>query len=50
MTTEKKYNEKYQQYIDGEITLEEWQEFCTFLLELLLEDNKNILKRLKEEW
>jgi hypothetical protein len=50
MTTEEKYIEKYQQYCKGEISREEWYEFCTLILDFLMEENKNILKNLKEIW
>jgi len=50
MTYEKKYFDKEKQYIKGEITEEEWKDFCTLFLELILEDNKDILKNLKGEW
>lgn len=50
MTYQEKYYEKYEEYCKGEIPMEEWQDFCTFFLEELMEENVDILKRLKEEW
>ena len=50
MTTEEKYIEKYNQYCKREITLEEWNEFCSLVLEIIMDENKNILKNLKEIW
>jgi hypothetical protein len=34
-------------YDDGMIGSTEWQEFCTEMLEALMADNKEVLKRLK---
>ena len=50
ITTEEKYIEKYQQYCKGEISQEKWYEFCAFVLDFLMEENKDILKTLKEIW
>lgn len=50
MTIEEKYNEKYNQYRKGEITLEEWYEFCSLVLEIIMDENKDVLKNLKEKW
>ena len=50
MTIVEKYNEKYQQYCNNEISREEWYEFCTLVLEILMEENADILKNLKENW
>lgn len=50
MTVEEKYNEEYQAYCKGLISKEEWQNFCTIILEIIMEENKDILKNLKEEW
>lgn len=49
--TEEEYKNKYLQFKYGypkEITEEEWQEFCFEVLLQIMEDNKEILKRLKE--
>ena len=48
MTLEEKYNEKYNQYCKSEITTEEWYEFCSLALETIMNENKDILKNLKE--
>lgn len=52
--TEEEYKNKYLQFKYGypkEITEEEWQEFCFEVLLQLMEQNKEILIRLKEgEW
>ena len=50
MTYEEIYNKKLDQFAHGEITETEWTEFCTSLLDLILENNEDILKRLKSEW
>ena len=50
MTTEQVYNKKYEQFCKGEISSEEWYEFCAFVLELLMEENADVLKNLKEKW
>ena len=50
MTYEEKYYEKYKEYCQGEISREDWRDFCTLYLEELMEENVDILKRLKEEW
>lgn len=50
MTTEQVYNKKYEQFCKGEISSEEWHEFCAFVLELLMEENADVLKNLKEKW
>ncbi len=50
MTTEQVYNKKYEQFCKGEISNEEWHEFCAFVLELLMEENADVLKNLKEKW
>lgn len=50
MTTEQVYNKKYEQFCKGEISSEEWYEFCAFVLELLMEENADALKNLKEKW
>lgn len=50
MTYQEKYYEKFEEYCRREISREEWQDFCTFFLEELMEENVDILKRLKEEW
>lgn len=50
MTYEEIYNKKLDQFVHGEITETEWNEFCTLLLDFILENNEDILKRLKGEW
>ena len=50
MTIEEKYNERYNQYCRGEITLAEWHEFCSLVLEIIMDENKDVLKNLKEKW
>lgn len=50
MTTEQVYSKKYEQFCNGEISAEEWHEFCAFVLELLMEENADVLKNLKEKW
>lgn len=50
MSFEEKYNEKFKMFQNGEITLMEWQEFCTEFLEAILTYNRDLLKRMKEEW
>lgn len=55
MTYEQKYLEMEQNFMEGKITVDEWtvdewKDFCTLFLDLILDDNKDILKRLKGEW
>lgn len=50
MTYEEKYREKYADFCKGKISREEWADFCTFFLEELMEENADILKKLKENW
>lgn len=50
MTYEEKYREKYEDFCKGKISREEWADFCTFFLEELMEENADILKKLKENW
>lgn len=41
------YNEVRQQFMNGEITVEQWQEFCFEVLCEIMEENKDVLIRLK---
>lgn len=50
MTYEEKYYEKYADFYNGKISEEEWADFCAFFLEELMEENTDILKKLKENW
>lgn len=50
MTYEEKYYEKYAYFCKDKISREEWTEFCVFFLEELMEENVDILKKLKENW
>lgn len=50
MTYEEKYHEKYADFCKGKISEEEWADFCVFFLEELMEENTDILKKLKESW
>lgn len=50
MTYEEKYHEKYEEFCKGKILREDWECFCAFFLEELMEENVDILKKLKEEW
>ena len=43
MTQITNYNETRQQFMSGEITLEQWQEFCFEVLEEILEENKDVI-------
>mgnify|MGYP001174631348 CR=1 FL=1 len=47
MTKITNYNETRQRFENGEITLEQWQEFCFEVLCEIMEDNKDVLIRLK---
>ena len=47
MTQITNYNETRQQFMNGEITLEQWQEFCFEVLGEIMEENKDVLIRLK---
>jgi hypothetical protein len=42
-----KLTETYQQFQNGKITLEEWQAFCFEVLCEIMEQNKDVLVRLK---
>ena len=44
---ERIYNMVKSWYDDGMIGSTEWQEFCTTILEALMEKNQEVLKRLK---
>ena len=44
---EKEYKIKYNQYLRGVITEKEWVDYCFKILEQLMEDNKDVLTRLK---
>ena len=35
---------------EASFDIEEWHEFCSLVLEILMDENKNILKNLKENW
>ncbi len=52
MYTQEKIYDTYQFLFDKvqkkEITISEWINFCEKILELFLEENKELLKRLKE--
>lgn len=50
MTYEEKYHEKYADFCKDKISRKEWADFCTFFLEELMEENADILKKLKEDW
>lgn len=41
------YDKKFQEFKNGKITEEEWKEYCTVILNKLLENNKEVFKRLK---
>ena len=41
------YDKKFQEFKDGKVSEEEWKEYCTVVLEKLLENNKEVLERLK---
>jgi len=47
MTQINTYNETYQQFQNGKITLEEWQAFCFEVLCEIMEQIKDVLVRLK---
>lgn len=42
------YYRWYNKFLNGEITEKEWVEYCHYVLDLLLEENKDVLIRLKE--
>ena len=44
---EKEYKIKYEDYLKGIITKKEWSDYCFKILEQLMEDNKDVLYRLK---
>jgi hypothetical protein len=50
MTIEEKYYKKLEEYYAGKITSEEWCEFCTLVLDLLLEEFPNLLNKSKEKF
>lgn len=41
------YDRKFQEFKNGKISKEDWKEYCAVILDKLLEDNKEIFKRLK---
>ena len=41
------YYKTRQQFVDGEITTGQWQEFCYQVLLEIMEENKDVLIRLK---
>ena len=43
MTQIDKYNETRQQFLNGEMSVEQWQEFCLDVLEEILEENKGVI-------
>jgi hypothetical protein len=43
----KERNKMYQMYLDGKITKQEWIDYCFKYLENLMEENKEVLIRLK---
>lgn len=44
---EKEYKIKYEQYLKGTINKKDWDNYCFKILEQLMEDNKDVLIRLK---
>lgn len=44
------YEIKYQQVVNGIISESEWQEYCFGILCDILDENKDVLFRLKNEW
>lgn len=42
------YEQKFQSFQSGEISKEEWQDFCMQALSVLIEANKDVFVRLKE--
>lgn len=42
------YAMMYQAYQNGDLTQEQWDNYCLGCLEELMNDNKKVLKRLKE--
>lgn len=50
MTIEEKYYKKLEEYYAGKITNEEWCEFCTLVLDLLLEEFPDLLNKSKEKF
>ena len=45
----KEYNTNYQLMINGYISIKEWKILCLKYLENLMEENQDILKRMKDE-
>ena len=45
----KEYDTNYQLMINGEISIKEWKILCLKYLENLMEENQDILKRMKDE-
>ena len=51
MTIYEVYEQKLQRYEKGLLKEEEWKDFCEYVLDRLLEENKDILEFMKnEEW
>ena len=45
----KEYDTNYQLMINGDISIKEWKILCLKYLENLMEENQDILKRMKDE-
>ena len=44
---EKEYKIKYEQFLKGVISQKDWGNYCFEILKYLMEDNKDVLVRLK---
>lgn len=43
----KEYYDTYDSFLEGRITLKQWIRYCHNLMDTLLEENKDVLYRLK---
>ena len=48
MTAKERYDIKHKQFLNNEITFDQWVDFCNYILDDLLQEEEETLKRLKE--
>ena len=44
------YYIKYEQFINGVITKDEWYQYCYSILSDIMEQNRDVFIRMKNEW
>ena len=50
MTTFKEYYEKYEQYVNGDISDRAWAQFAEKVFTEILEENREVFVRFLNEW